>query len=390
MSRRLLLVDDSATMRYMIGSVLQNEGYEIISAVDGNDGLAKARESTPELILSDYEMPELDGPGFCRALKADQNLRGIPVIMLTTLGATESKVTGLDAGADDYIEKPKAPDDIKEIFARIRAQLRIADLRRELAERNRQLEQAQAKLDLELKLARKVQMGLMPKPPKPRGILRMAVRYNPANQLGGDVYDFCSFDDGRLGILVVDISGHGVNSALLAGVVKTLAAPLMKSGAAPDRVLVGLDEALGAYFPEDFFCTGFYLVIDEATGAFHYSGVGHPPALVTGPSGTRQLDSVGGLLGIGLLDNAEVATDQLAPGEALLIYTDGLPDAAKPDGTMFGQDRIVQILETNRNAEPAEVLDRIEAAVADHVKPGLPHDDINTVLVKNTAGAVSG
>jgi sigma-B regulation protein RsbU (phosphoserine phosphatase) len=303
--------------------------------------------------------------------------------MLTTLGATESKVLGLDAGADDYIEKPKTPQEIQEVFARIRAQLRIADLRRELAERNRQLEIAQAKLELELKLARKVQLGLMPRPPKARGALRLAVRYQPANALGGDVYDFTPLEDGRLFILIADISGHGVNAALLSGMVKTLAAPLMASGMTPGKVLAGLDAAVGQYFPEGFFCTALALVIDEASGVFDYAGVGHPPALVAGPSGTRQLDSEPGLLGVGMFEDVAGGREQLHPGESLLIYTDGLPDAMDPADAAFGTDRIRGVLETHRSAPPATILDQVEQAVAGHVTPLQPHDDINLILVQH-------
>ena len=85
--RRLLLVEDSSTMRRMISTLLGDEGYVVETAVDGVDGLAKARAKVPELILTDYEMPEMDGPGLCRALKEDPILHTTPVIMLTTLGA---------------------------------------------------------------------------------------------------------------------------------------------------------------------------------------------------------------------------------------------------------------------------------------------------------------
>ena len=101
MARRIFLVEDSSTMRRMISALLADEGYDVATAVDGRDGLAKVREAAPDLIISDYEMPELDGPGFCKAIKADPETRAIPVIMLTTLGAVESKIVGLDAGADD-------------------------------------------------------------------------------------------------------------------------------------------------------------------------------------------------------------------------------------------------------------------------------------------------
>ncbi len=369
-------------MRRMLSGLLEQEGYEVSAACDGREGLATARESSPELIVTDFEMPELDGPGLCQELKADPQLRMIPVIMLTTLGATESKVIGLDAGADDYMEKPKAPEDIQELFARIRAQLRIADLRRELDQRNRQLEVAQAKLGLELNLARKVQMGLMPKPPKPKGVLRLAVRYQPANQLGGDVYDFPTLDDGRLGIIAADISGHGVNAALLSGMVKTLAGPLMTAGLPPGRVLGGLDTSIEQYFPEEYFCTAFCLIIDETTGAFDYAGVGHPPVLVSGPHGTRFLDSEAGLLGVGMVDGLGGGSGQLEPGESLLIYTDGLPDAMNPADEPFGTERIQAVLETHLALTPAEILDLLEQEVARHVTPLQPHDDINLILVQ--------
>jgi sigma-B regulation protein RsbU (phosphoserine phosphatase) len=383
MARRLLLVEDSSMMRRMISAMLEEEGYEVGLAVDGRDGLAKARERIPELILTDYEMPEMNGPELCQALKLDPELRSVPVLMLTTLGATESKVVGLNAGADDYMQKPQSPQEIQEIFARIRAQLRIADLRRELAERNKLLEAAQAKLTLELNLARKVQLGLMPKPPRPRGAIRVDVRYDSANALGGDVYDFTRLDNSRLGILMADISGHGVNAALLSGMVKTLAAPLTASDSEPGAVLAGLDSAAEHYFPEGFFCTAFYLRIDENTGAFDYAGVGHPPAIVVGKEGTRLLESEAGLLGIGMAADTANHAETLQPGESLLLYTDGLPDAMDPSDRGFGQDRIERLLLGHRDSEPAAILDRIKEAVVQHVEPGQPHDDINLILVRN-------
>ncbi len=108
----------------------------------------------------------------------------------------------------------------------------------------------------------------------------MAVRYTPANQLGGDVYDFYRLENNRLGILVADVSGHGVNSAMLSGMVKALAAPLSIAVLEPGELLAGLDVATEQYFPEGYFCTGFYLIADEETGLVRYAGVGHPPAIV--------------------------------------------------------------------------------------------------------------
>jgi sigma-B regulation protein RsbU (phosphoserine phosphatase) len=382
-SRRLLLVEDSSTMRRMISTLLGDEGYEVRTAVDGNDGLAKAREEPrPELILTDYEMPELDGAGLCRAVKEDKELRSIPVLLLTTLGESQNRITGLDSGADDYIQKPKSQDEINELFARIRAHLRIADLNATVAERNRLLEAAQKKLNFELDLARKVQFALMPRPPKPRGVLRVAVRYTPANQLGGDVYDFYRLENNRLGILVADVSGHGVNSAMLSGMVKTLAAPLSLAVLEPGELLAGLDVAGEQFFPEGYFCTGFYLIADEETGLVRYAGVGHPPAIIVGPNGPRTLGSNPGMLGIGMVDGTAGGADRLAPGESLIIYTDGLPDAMDPSDVLFGEDRLKTVLQSHHGADPEEILNAVDKALANHTAPGRPADDINIIVLQ--------
>src|SRR3954452_1096715 len=382
-SRRLLLVEDSSTMRRMLAMYLKEEGYEVRTANDGNDGLAKAREEPwPELILTDYEMPDLDGAGLCRAVKADKELRSIPVLMLTTLGETHNKIAGLEAGADDYIQKPKGPEEFKEMFARIRAHLRIADLRAELADRNRLLESAHKKLTFELDLARKVQFALMPRPPKPRGVLQLAVRYTPANQLGGDVYDFYRLENNRLGILVADVSGHGVNSAMLSGMVKALAQPLSLAVMEPGELLAGLDVATEQYFPEGYFCTGFYLIADEETGLIRYAGVGHPPGIIVGPNGPRLLPSNPGMLGIGMVDGTAGDADRLEPGESMIIYTDGLTDAMDPTDALFGEDRLKTVLQTHHGADPTEILDLVDDALNRHTSPGRPADDINIIVLQ--------
>jgi sigma-B regulation protein RsbU (phosphoserine phosphatase) len=382
-SRRILLVEDSSTMRRMLSMKLNDEGYEVVTANDGVQGLAKAAEEPhPELILTDYEMPEMDGAGICKAIKADKVLRTIPILMLTTLGEIDNKVAGLEAGADDYILKPKSPDDFREMFKRIEVALRTADLRNELAERNRLLEAAHKKLTFELELARKVQLALMPRPPKPRGVLRLAVRYTPANQLGGDVYDIYRLENNRLGILVADVSGHGVNSAMLSGMVKALAAPLTIAVLEPGELLAGLDVATEQYFPEGYFCTGFYLIADEETGLIRYAGVGHPPAIIVGPNGPRTLPSNPGMLGIGMVDGTAGDADRIEPGESLVIYTDGLTDAMDPSDALFGEERLKTLLQSHYGADPSEILNQVADALERHTSPGRPADDINIIVLQ--------
>jgi sigma-B regulation protein RsbU (phosphoserine phosphatase) len=384
--RRILLVEDSSTMRRMLSAMLKEDGFEVETANDGLQALAKARlEPRPELILTDFDMPELDGAGLCRAVKADKELRSLPVLMLTTLGETRDKVAGFQAGADDYIEKPKGAEEFRVLCARIQAHLRIADLRAELADRNRLLESAHKKLTFELELARRVQLALMPRPPKPRGVLRVAVRYRPANELGGDVYDFYRLEHDRLGILVADVSGHGVNSAMLSGMVKALAAPLSIAVLEPGEMLAGLDVSTEQYFPEGYFCTGFYLIADEMTGLVRYAGVGHPPAIIVGPSGPRILHSNPGMLGIGMVDGTAGDADRMEEGESLVIYTDGLTDAMDPSDALFGEERLTTLLQSHHGADPSEILNQVEEALNQYTAPGRPADDINIIVLQRPA-----
>jgi sigma-B regulation protein RsbU (phosphoserine phosphatase) len=385
-SRRVLLVEDSSTMRRMLAMKLQDEGFEVVTANDGVQGLAKAREEPrPELILTDYEMPEMDGAGLCKAVKADPELRSIPILMLTTLGELDNKIAGLEAGADDYILKPKSPDDFREMFTRMRAHLRNADLNAEIVRLNRLQAAAIKKMSFELELARKVQHALMPRPPKPRGVLRLAVRYTPANELGGDVYDIYRLDNDRLGILVADVSGHGVNSAMLSGMVKALAAPLSIAVLEPGELLAGLDVATEQYFPEGYFCTGFYLIADEETGLVRFAGVGHPPAIIVGPNGPRILRSNPGMLGIGMVDGTAGGSDRLEPGESLVIYTDGLTDAMDPSDALFGEERLTTVLQSHYGADPSEILNQVDEALKKHTAPGSPADDINIIVLQRPA-----
>ncbi|BBR09590.1 phosphate regulon transcriptional regulator PhoB [Aeromonas caviae] len=121
MAKRILVVEDEASIREMLCFVLEQKGYETVEAEDYADGLAKVREPYPELIVLDWMMPGGSGIQFLKQLKQDEMTRQIPVVMLTARGEEEDKVRGLEAGADDYITKPFSP---KELTARLHAVMR--------------------------------------------------------------------------------------------------------------------------------------------------------------------------------------------------------------------------------------------------------------------------
>ena len=121
MSSRILVVDDDLALAEMIGIVLQNEGFRVVFCGDGSQALAQFQEHHPDLVLLDVMLPGMDGFDVCRAIR---HVSDVPIVMLTARSDTSDVVTGLEAGADDYVPKPFKP---KELVARVRARLRGRD-----------------------------------------------------------------------------------------------------------------------------------------------------------------------------------------------------------------------------------------------------------------------
>jgi len=142
-STRILIVDDHEDNVELLKARLESWGYGTLSATDGEEALQKVEQDPPDLILLDVMMPKIDGIEVARRVKANDNLPFIPIIMQTALDATENKVEGLEAGADDYITKPI---DFAELRARLTSMLRIKRLQEELEERERQLLEANERL----------------------------------------------------------------------------------------------------------------------------------------------------------------------------------------------------------------------------------------------------
>ena len=118
---RLLLVDDEPVLRTAVQAYLEDEGFQVTTAVDGEDGWAKAQELLPDVVISDVMMPRLDGYGLLRKLRDDERLGGTPVIFLTAKGMTADRIEGFQPGCDDYIPKPFDPD---ELVARVHKVMR--------------------------------------------------------------------------------------------------------------------------------------------------------------------------------------------------------------------------------------------------------------------------
>src|SRR5437764_7713815 len=207
----ILVVDDTPANLQVLAGMLKDRGYKVRPVPSGKLALLAAGRDPPDLILLDINMPEMSGYEVCEQLKADDNLKRIPVIFISALTEQLDKVKAFAIGGVDYLTKPFQ---MEELHARVETHLKLRRMQIELEEYSRQLELARERLKLDLELARGVQRGFLPlRLPEVPGYEFFA-HYESAYEVGGDYYDFILLPRQRVAILLGDVAGKGVGAAL--------------------------------------------------------------------------------------------------------------------------------------------------------------------------------
>ncbi|RPH43882.1 MAG: response regulator [Desulfobulbaceae bacterium] len=357
----ILVIDDNPVNLQMLCSLLKKQGYAVIEANEGRNGLKLAFEKQPDLILLDIVMPGLDGYEVCRRLKADAVICSIPVLMVSGEHDVLAKVRCFDLGAADYITKPYNHE---EILARIRTHLQLRQLSENLQNANDSLRQKQQQLDQDMKAAAEIQMALLPKNFPDTDKVDFSFAFNPCNRIGGDLFNVQRLDQDHLGIYVLDVSGHGVSAAMLTALVHQ--AMLPQGGKVKQITMeepyyrlpspVEVHEALETAFPMDRFERYFtmaYLLLNFKDGRFSYSCAGHPPIIHMRKNGEIIRHHKGGvMIGAGDLNGPrEEGQGQLQNGDRLIFFTDGILENEDVQGNIFGLDNLEHLLTDSRHLE---------------------------------------
>jgi serine phosphatase RsbU (regulator of sigma subunit) len=371
----VLLVDDAPANIQVVNSILKDT-YRIRVATNGGKALELAKATpAPDLILLDIVMPEMDGYEVCNRLKAAPETRDIPVIFLTGKTETDDETRGFEVGAVDYIHKPFSPPIVK---ARVQTHLVLRGIREQLAQ------QLQA-LRSELETARQIQLSILPRElPKIRG-LEVAARYVPMSSVAGDFYDFIIVDEKRLGILVADVSGHGMPAALISSMLKIALAAQSAQARDPAAVLTGLNRALCGKF-QGHYVTAAYALVDMEEKTIGYAGAGHPPLVLRdGSTGNTREVSENGLF-LGSFPKATYSAVEMPfnEGDWGVLYTDGVLEATGPSMEEFGKDRLKLFLESSRNLGVDPFVDGLLDELSrwsDHASGREPEDDITVLAI---------
>jgi sigma-B regulation protein RsbU (phosphoserine phosphatase) len=332
---RVLLVDDARSSLDVLVEALQ--GHHLLSmAIDGESALRSIAHSPPDLVLLDLMMPRLDGYEVCRRLRADPATRDLPVIFLSALGEATSKARGFEAGGTDYITKPF---EAVEVRARVRSLLKGKMYQ----------DTVRSSLASELRVAQEIQGGMVPKDFAALGFglpIDVHALLEPAKEVGGDLYDVFPLGDGRVCIVLGDVSGKGIPAALFMAITATLLRATARHVQRPEQILSHVNQELSRDNPTCMFVTLFCAVLDTKSGLLACASGGHTsPVLVRPGEAPRFLeDRPGTVVGIQPNLSFEQRELQLQPGDALFLYTDGVTEAFDPDKYCFGEDRLLQAL----------------------------------------------
>ena len=344
----ILIVEDNPASLEIMQVRLEASDYRVITATDGEEGLAKAQSSLPDLILLDLMMPKMDGLEVCRRLKNNDRLPFMPIIMVTAKTDTKDVIAGLEAGGDEYLTKPV---DHGSLVARVKSMLRIKELHDTVIAQSTQLEN-------QLKTASKIQTLFWPELPTPEGGIRTWAVSQPASYVGGDFYDAIILSDKSVLAYVADVSGKGVPAALIMAAVST---KIRAEASLQQNLNLILRAVNGSMYElastEGYFATVLLLKYWPRMRKIEMIRAGHINPVLVSPTGVREISGLKGV-SLGVMEEVdyELAELVLEPGESLLLFSDGVTEAENASVEQFGYQRLIDQLSTSKSFPHGEGL----------------------------------
>ncbi len=372
---QILIIDDDFATQLLLKRTLEQQGYDVALANNGEEGLIKAKAINPALIICDWMMPGIDGLEVCRQLKQISSITFF--ILLTSLDSVEARVKGLDAGSDDFLCKPI---EMYELKARVRAGLRLHQLSRDLQEQKHLLE-------TELAEAAEYVSSMLPEPLKhPK--LTISTHFVPSRQLGGDSFDYFWLDEENLVFYLLDVSGHGLGASLPSlSVINLLRSRSLKEVDyyQPSTVLTQLNRTFPMSDRNDKYFTMWYGVYNCSEQKLIYSCAGHPPAIFLAWDQQNnivehRLKTPGVPVGMFLETKYIDAVFQITSPSNLYLFSDGIYEIEQQKGSFWGLEKFVSLLKKYQQT-PDRHLERLIQYVRDWHPKFQFEDDLSIMQI---------
>ena len=377
---RVLVVDDEPDIETLIRRRFRrsNGDFEFLFARNGKEALSMlAEDPRVDLVVTDINMPVMDGLALHGRLAAMDD-RILKAVILSAYGDMHNIRTAMNRGAFDFLMKPLDFEDFETTLRRTHDAVRAA---REAVAARSELSAIQQ----ELEIAARIQAAILPREFCPaRADVQIYAEMTPARVVGGDFYDFFFIDPEHLGFLIGDVSGKGIPAALFMAVSRTLLQAVGLQGTPPHECLRYANQVLGARGEPGVYVTVFYGILNTATGELEYCLGGHnPPYRLSTTGEIKSIWEPGGVV-VGLLPDSDYETGriQLAPGEAVFLFTDGVTEAMSTGEKFFGERRLKEVLAGAAGVQPKELVGRVLKAVTEHTTGAEQSDDITAMCVK--------
>jgi serine phosphatase RsbU (regulator of sigma subunit) len=389
----VMVVDDEEMVTTTLATYLELEtDYDVLTFQSPLEALEQLKKKTVDLIISDFLMPDMDGLVFLREVKKLHP--EITTILLTGYADKENAIKGInEVGLYQYIEKPWDNDHLKLVIRngittrnlRELLQKKIKEMDNLLLERDK-LAQENKMLQEELALARNVQESLLPKEfPSSKGISIFG-KYLPALQVGGDFYDCVTMSENRFAVLIADVTGHGIQAALITTLIKTAFSFFKDKEATPGEVLKYMNNWMYKILPTNLFVAGMVVVVDTEKSECYLAnaGVPHPHVLRNGDNKVERIPLNGLLLGIAdetLFMPPDEISVKLNAGDRLILYTDGISEAENEKEEFF-EEKIIDTLKNNGGKKGDDAVEHLILAAQDFAVSDYNWDDITVVTIE--------
>ncbi len=386
MPARILVVDDEPQLERLIlqrfRRKIKNNEYSFEFSRNGVEALEMLwHDGAFDIVLTDINMPEMDGLTFLTKLKEKPLL--VKTVMVSAYGDMKNIRTAMNKGAYDFVTKPIDFEDLDLTLAKVLKEVELLKLAVRTREELNQLQQ-------ELNVASEIQQSILPRnfkvfPEDSR--FELCARMIPAQDVGGDFYDFFAIDRQRLGFVIGDVSGKGMPAALFMAISRTLLKAIALKGESPGECLEQVNYLLSQDNPRTMFVTLFYGVLNTSNGKVTFCNGGHNfPCLLLPESQLKFVDqNRNSALGVKEDLTYQAGTISLPPGSSLVLYTDGIPEAVDKDNNDYSRDRLTEYIRncTGRSAE--NTVHGLIKEVKTFTGEAVQSDDITVLVLKNNA-----
>jgi two-component system, HptB-dependent secretion and biofilm response regulator len=369
-----LVVDDDVLSRRILQVMLERESFRVMLADDGMQAIEVFERVSPDIIFMDVMMPRMDGYQATRLLKAKIQPHFVPVIFLTAVSNDDALAACVEAGGDDFLTKPFS---LPLLRAKIRAMERVRDLTRTVQTQHRKLGELFEIMQRERKIAEKILDAAVATPNFRAPCIQSFVR--PAEAFSGDLLLSVRRPDGGVNVLVGDFTGHGLCAAVGASPIAETLRTMVAAGAPEADILASLDAKLRTLLPAGIFMATMLVHTSPDMRRIGVWNGGLPEAflLTAGGSIRERIPSSHLPLGIPLeRDDFACTSFDVALGERVVLYSDGLIELRNEAGEMFGNKRLEHLLQSNSRGETVSTVQRaMHAFRGSHT----PDDDVTVV-----------